>query len=121
MNGDRVELRGLRLLGRCGAGAPERAVAQPLEIDLDVVADLAPAGRSDVLADTVDYAALCDTVAAAVAAGPVALLERLAQGIADALLAEDERIEAVVVTVRKLRPPVPHDLASAGARLTRAR
>lgn len=120
MSGECIELRGLRVLARCGAGARERAVPQPLEIDVDVVADLAPAGRSDSLTDTVDYGKLCDVVAAA-AARPVALLEHLAQGIADALLDEDRRIGAVVVTVRKLRPPVPHDLASAGVRLTRAR
>ena len=121
MSGERIELRGLRLLGRCGASDSERAVPQPLDVDVDVVADLAPAGHSDSLADTVDYGVLCDIVAAVVAGGPAALLERLAQGIADALLASDERIEAVVVTVRKLRPPVPHDLASAGVRLTRVR
>lgn len=121
MSGECIELRGLRVLGRCGAGARERAVPQPLEIDLDVVADLAPAGRSDALTDTVDYGNLCDVVARVVAARPVALLERLAQGIADALLDEDRRIETVVVTVRKLRPPVPHDLVSAGVRLSRRR
>lgn len=121
MNDERIELRGLRLLGRCGAAARERDVPQPLEVDLDVVADLGPAGRSDALGDTVDYGGVCDIVAGAVAAAPVALLEHLAHVIADALLAGDRRIEAVVVTVRKLRPPVPHDLASAGVRLSRAR
>ena len=47
------------------------------------------------------------------------LLERLATRIADDVLAVDLRIAAVTVTVRKLRPPVPLDLASAGVRVTR--
>ena len=39
------------------------------------------------------------------------LLERLAARIADDVLALDPRITSVTVTVRKLRPPVPADLA----------
>ncbi len=47
------------------------------------------------------------------------LLERLATRIADDTLAVDARITSVTVTVRKLRPPVPADLASAGVTITR--
>lgn len=116
-----IELRGLRVLGRCGADAAERSEPQPLEIDLDVAADLTQASRSDDLADTVDYGPLCDAMAAAVEGEPVALLEHLARRVADAVLSADGRIAAVTVVLRKLRPPVPHDLASAGIRLTRLR
>ena len=55
---DVIELRGLQVVGICGALPEERERAQPLEIDLDVEADLAPAGWSDVLADTIDYGVL---------------------------------------------------------------
>lgn len=118
---DTVELRGLRLLARLGVLPEERERAQPVEIDLDLVVDLQDAARSDALADTVDYGALCDRVAEVVAAGHVDLLERLAQVVAQAALACDDRVEAVTVAVRKLRPPVPHPLDSAGVRVTRAR
>lgn len=121
MTADRIELRGLRVLARCGAGNEERATPQPLEVDLDVVADLAPAGRSDRLADTVDYGAVCRAVAQAATAAPVALLEHLAERLAAAVLDGDQRVEAVTVSVRKLRPPVPEHLASAGVRVHRGR
>ncbi|MBN2624510.1 MAG: dihydroneopterin aldolase [Acidimicrobiales bacterium] len=118
---DRIELRGLRLAGRVGVLDFERAQDQPLEVDLDLTVDLAAAGASDALADTVDYGAVCEQVAATVAAGHTALLERLAAGIADAVLALDGRIAAVEVCVRKLRPPVPHDLSTSGVRIVRGR
>ncbi len=121
MTADRIELRGLRVLAHCGAGAEERERLQPLEIDIDVVADLAPAGRSDFLGDTVDYGRLCQAVVESATARPVALLEHLAERLAAAVLDGDQRVEAVTVAVRKLRPPVPHDLASAGVRVHRAR
>jgi dihydroneopterin aldolase len=118
---DRIELRGLRVVGRVGVLDLERSQDQPLEVDLDLHVDLAPAGASDELADTVDYGAVCAQVATTVGEGHVDLLERLTARIADAVLAFDGRIAAVDVTVRKLRPPVPHDLATSGVRLVRAR
>jgi dihydroneopterin aldolase len=116
---DLIELRGLRLSGICGALAEERERPQPLEIDLDVAVDLTPAGRSDSLADTVDYSALLDDVERVVAAGTPVLLEHLAERIAAAVLAH-ERVDAVTVAVRKLRPPVPQQLATTGVRIHRS-
>ncbi len=115
---DRIELRGLRVLGTHGVLPEEQARAQPFEVDLDLEADLRPAGRSDELADTVDYGALAEQVAAVVSGERHALLERLAARIADTVL-DDRRVTSVTVTLRKLRPPVALDLASAGVRVVR--
>jgi dihydroneopterin aldolase len=119
--GDRIELRGLRVVGRCGVLPEEIERGQPLEVDLDVVTDMAAAGVSDDLSDTVDYGAICAAVERAITDGHVQLLEFLAGKLADAVLAVDGRISAVEVTVRKLRPPVPQHLATSGVRVTRLR
>jgi 7,8-dihydroneopterin aldolase/epimerase/oxygenase len=118
---DRIELRGLRVMARVGVLPHEKEADQPLELDLDLLVDLAAAGASDALAATVDYGAVCDAAVAAVRKGHVELLERLAAGVADAVLAADGRIAGVELAVRKLRPPVPHDLASSGVRIVRSR
>jgi 7,8-dihydroneopterin aldolase/epimerase/oxygenase len=118
---DRIELRGLRVLARIGVLPSERQQDQPLDIDVDLVVDLAAAGASDDLADTVDYGAVCEAVQAAAAQQHVDLLERLAEVVAEAVLAVDERVVAVDLAVRKLRPPVPHDLATSGVRVVRTR
>ena len=118
---DVIELRGLRVSGIVGVLAHERTQVQPLDIDLDVVADLAPAGASDDLADTIDYGALCAVAEEVVATTEFALLEALAERIATSLLAADTRIEAVTVSVRKLRPPVAQQLSTSGVRITRSR
>ncbi len=117
---DRIELRGLRTLGICGVLPEEQARPQPLEVDLDVEADLAAAGASDALEDTVDYGALCSVVERVVSAERFSLLERLAARVAEVVLADD-RVEAVTVSVRKLRPPVPQQLATSGVRIVRRR
>ena len=119
---DLLELRGLRLVALVGALPEERTRAQPLEVDLDVEADLSVAGASDHLSDTVDYGALCELVVRTIrGGGHTALLEALAERTAQAVLAADERITGVTVWVRKVRPPVPQDLATSGVRVTRRR
>ncbi|HYX45118.1 MAG TPA: dihydroneopterin aldolase [Acidimicrobiales bacterium] len=115
---DRIELRGLRVLGICGALPEEKNRPQPLEVDLDLEVDLAPAGQTDALPDTVDYGALARAAARVASTERFTLLERLAQRIVDEVGA-DPRVESVTVGVRKLRPPVPVDLATAGVRITR--
>ena len=117
---DLIELRGLRALGICGALPEERERAQPLEVDLDVVADLSVAGRSDALEDTVNYGELADAIDRVITTERFTLLERLAERLTEVLLAVDGVVE-VTVAVRKLRPPVPQQLATSGVRITRGR
>ena len=120
--GDRIELRGLRVVGTHGVLVEEQERAQPFEVDLDLDVDLRPAGVSDALADTVDYGAVADVVAATVS-GPrsYALLEALAWHVADAVLDVDHRIRGVTVGLRKLRPPLAVDIDTVGVRVARTR
>ena len=119
--GDLIELRGLRLTGVVGVLPHEQAQAQPLELDLDLHADLSPAGASDHLGDTIDYGAVCDAVDRAVVTTSFKLLEALGARIADDVLALDPRLQAVTVWVRKLRPPVAQQLDTSGVRISRSR
>ncbi len=117
-NGDRIELRGLRLSAFCGVLPEEKARRQPFEVDLDVHADLSAPASSDDLADTVDYGSLTTSVAAVAADERFDLMERFAGRIAEVVLAIDG-VDAATVVVRKLRPPVPEDLATSGVRIHR--
>ncbi|HZU72338.1 MAG TPA: dihydroneopterin aldolase [Acidimicrobiales bacterium] len=120
MGGDRIELRGLRVLGTHGVLPEEQWRPQPFEVDLVLGLDLAPAAATDDLVDTVDYGALVDLVTRLVGSGHFSLLEALAGAIADAVLS-DARVEQAEVAVRKLRAPVPADIGSVGVRLVRRR
>jgi dihydroneopterin aldolase len=118
---DRIEIRDLRVTGVHGVLAEERERAQPFAIDIVAWVDMSAAQQSDELADTVDYGALAQTAADVVGGRSYRLLEALAGRLASALLIADGRLEAVEVTVRKLRPPLPLDVGSTGVRVRRAR
>lgn len=119
--GDRIQVQGLRVLCHVGVPAEERAIAQPVEIDLELEVDVAAAAESDLVADTVDYGAVSVAVADAVTSGEYHLLERVASVVAETAFVVDERVRGAIVTVRKLRPPVPLDVASTGVRIHRSR
>ena len=118
--GDRIALRGLRAWGRHGVFGDERARGQEFLVDLTVALDLREAAARDDLGGTVDYGALARRVVDLVEGEPVALLETLAQRIADACLAEP-RVAEVEVTVHKPRAPMPVPFADVAVTISRAR
>jgi len=112
-----ILVTGLEVLGTHGVLPEEQTRAQPFGVDLELEVDLGPAGASDDLADTIDYAAVIAVTVRIVETERFQLLERLATRIAEACR-KDERVTAVTVTVRKLRPPVPASLDHVGVRVT---
>ena len=117
---DRVTLRGLRGFGRHGVLPHERRDGQSFVVDVAIGLDTRKAAASDDLTDTVDYGGLAEAVVRTVEGECFSLLERLAERIAEGLL-DDQRVRSVTVAVRKLRPPVAVDMATAGVRITRQR
>lgn len=117
---DRIRLRGIEGLGRHGVFAFEREQAQPFVVDLDLVVDLAPAGSTDALEDTVDYGGLVDRVRAEIEGEPRNLIESLAERIAGFCL-EDSRVLRAVVTVHKPKAPVTGKVADVAVSIDRSR
>lgn len=120
MASDRILLRGLRVMAYCGVLDEEQARRQPFEINADVIADVAAAGQTDDLNDTINYGILGENIAALVETERFALLEYFAQQVADLLLA-DQKATEVEVEILKLRPPMAQDLAASGVRIVRSR
>jgi dihydroneopterin aldolase len=115
---DTIILSGIRALGAHGVLPEEQARPQPFEVDVELSVDLGAAGRSDVLSDTIDYDGLAQRVVEIVESGGLSLLEALASRIATACQT-DPRVTAVVVTVKKLRPPVPVHVDHVAVRIER--
>jgi len=101
----RIVIAGLRELGVHGVLPEEQTRPQPFEVDVELTVDFSSAGETDALEDTVDYAAVSEAISRVVRSERYQLLERLATRIAE-VCRTDDRVTGVVVTVRKLHPPV---------------
>jgi len=115
---DRIDITGLTVTTVVGALPHEREIAQPLRIDVSVVVDLRDAGRSDELGDTVHYGLVTEQVAAIAREHKDVLLERLADRMAEVVIGFD-RVEAVELTVTKLRPPIGEHVETTSVRIRR--
>jgi 7,8-dihydroneopterin aldolase/epimerase/oxygenase len=113
---DWIEIHGLRVVAICGVLAEERTRAQPLSVDLDVEVFADTAATSDEVSDTADYAELCDVAVAALVRARPKLLEAACEVVGRAVLDAEPKVLSVTVAVKKLHPPVPHDLASVAVR-----
>jgi dihydroneopterin aldolase len=115
---DTIVLEGLRVECIVGDLPHERTFPQELFLDMALTCDLAPAGASDLLSDTVNYVAVIDAVRQTLIEAKCQMIERAAQLAVEATFAVDSRVLAVEVTVRK-----PHALPGvvAGVRIYRER
>jgi dihydroneopterin aldolase len=117
---DTIVLTGLRARGRHGVYEFERASGQEFVVDVSLEVDLAPAGRSDDVVDTVHYGELAEKLIAVVIGEPVHLIETLASRLADVCLA-DGRVSAATVTVHKPQAPIPHEFSDVAVTIRRVR
>lgn len=101
-----------------GVSPAEKETGRRFEVDCILSVDLAQAGKSDELTDTVDYAAVYDKVANLVQNRSFALLEGLATGIATEILDAFPVIE-VTIRVRKLIPPISGQIECIEVEVTR--
>jgi dihydroneopterin aldolase len=118
---DRILIRGLVCFGRHGVYAAERELGQRFVVDADLEVELAPAGRSDDVADTVDYAAVCAELRAEVEGPPRATLEAVAERLAAGVLARHARVAAVRVALHKPHAAVGSVVGSLGVEIVRRR
>ncbi|HSN06416.1 MAG TPA: dihydroneopterin aldolase [Candidatus Angelobacter sp.] len=102
---DLVAVRGISARGFHGVLEHERRDGQTFVVDVGLAVDTRAAAAADELALTVDYGGVAARVVAAIEGEPVALVETLAQRIADSVLAVDG-VAAVEVTVHKPEAPV---------------
>lgn len=112
-----ISVEGLRLRGRCGVTAEERALGQTLVFDVRLVPSSCRGAASDLLEDTLDYGRVVELVSATVAGADFQLLERLATVVADRLW--QPGLDELVVCVRKLDPPVAAPVEAAVVELVR--
>jgi dihydroneopterin aldolase len=117
---DRITLQKMVFVGHHGLTEEERLRPQPLEVDVELHLNLQPAGLDDDIAKTADYGRAYDICRELVESTNFMLLEAIAEGIAQELLAAFA-IDRVAVRIRKTQVPITGLLDYAEVEILRAR
>ena len=103
---DWIRLTQIRCYGFTGFLPEEQVLGQWFEVDVAMQVAVRSAGLSDRIDETLDYRSVIDRVQTLVKTSRFALVERLAQAIADSIL-EESQVQEVQVQLHKLHAPIP--------------
>lgn len=104
---DKIYLNHLQFYANHGLLSEETALGQRFNIDVALYLDLASAGKSDFMADSVSYADVYTVIEdIVVAEPPVKLLEHLAHKLATRILEQFSLVDEVMIKVTKPDPPI---------------
>lgn len=121
MNGsDLIEVRGLKVSGRIGVTADERAHEQPLVISVAARMDTRAASTTDDLTATLDYEDLVRQISKIVQSEEYKLVESLADRLARHVL-EHRFVQDVWVRIAKTAAPLDEDVDEVAVEITRSR
>ncbi len=115
---DVIRIGGMSFYGYHGVTAAEKETGRTYEVDCELEVDLAEAGHTDQLSDTIDYGEVYELVRTTVEGTAFALLEGLATALAIKIL---DRFPAYRVTlkVRKMTPPIAGHIKFIEVEITR--
>ena len=116
---DKIFLNGMRFYGYHGALPAENEIGQVFVVDVTLAVDLAEAGESDRVEDTVHYGEVFEHVKTIMEGEPVNLLEHLAERIAKRINSQYNRVLETKVKITKENPPIPGHYDGVGIEITR--
>lgn len=113
---DVVFVKGLKVEAVIGVYEWERAITQPLLLDIALETDVSQAALSDEVKDALNYKAVCDDVSNWCQTIEAKLLEHLAGQLADKLLAS---YPCQKVTLSVAKPTAIQQADAVGVQITR--
>ncbi len=103
---DCIRIVNMTFYGHHGVEKSERELGGRFAVDVELYLDLEPAGSTDDLSKTVDYKAVYTLVRNVESARNYQLVEALAHDVAEGILDNFQKVDEVVVRVRKQSVPL---------------
>ena len=113
---DTIFISELKVKTKLGVPAWERMVAQTIILDIEICYDLSAAGKSDAIADTIDYGAVVARIQATLKESSFQLVEALAEHICQLILSE---FGALNVRIKVSKPGILGGLKALGVVIER--
>ncbi|MBD5781433.1 dihydroneopterin aldolase [Pelagicoccus sp. NFK12] len=118
---DTVFLEGIELFGFIGVLEDEKRNGQTFYIDVELGVDLRKAGRSDILAQTVNYAEVFALAEQLMDEARCDLIESYAEQLSEEIFSYFDLVQEVSVTVRKPEAPIDGKFRAVGITIRRER
>lgn len=116
---DKIRIQGLEIFARHGVLPEEKSLGQRFLLNAELTLDLREAGRTDNLAKSVDYAAVCHFMKTFFEEHPCSLIEAAAEQLAQALLLSFSPLEEVRLEVEKPWAPIGLPLQTVSVEIRR--
>jgi dihydroneopterin aldolase len=114
---DKVYINGLVLYTLIGVYEFERHAKQRIIVDIEMSTDLQVSGKSDNVADTLDYGKVAECLAFIADSTSYQLLEALGEHMATAILTE---FRPTSITLRINKPDILKNVSGVGISITRS-
>ena len=111
-----IHLHKLAFFAHHGLHDEEAVTGTNFEIDADVQIDMS--GKITSIHQTLNYTAVYDVIKKNME-HPVALLETLAQQMAEEIYSLDNRIKVINIRINKLHPPIKNFMGAVGVSYTK--
>ncbi len=118
---DKIIVKDLKLFCYHGVNAEEKVDGQNFIFDIEAFMNLDLPCKTDNVNDTVSYAKIIKTVRRVAQSEKNDLLEYVSQRVADALFEEFEKIEKLVITLKKPEAPIKAEFDYVAVQIERTR
>ncbi len=115
---DTIFISELKVQTKLGVPEWERMAPQTIILDIEIGYDLAPAGKSDAIADTIDYGAVVRRIRETLTEHSFQLVEALAEHICQLILRE---FGAPNVKIKVAKPAILPGLKALGVVIERSK
>lgn len=104
---EKIVMKNLGFYAYHGAMSEENVLGQKFFLDVELICDIAEAGYSDDVLDTVHYGEVYETIKNVMENERYDLIEKVAQRIIDDIFEKFEKVKEIEVAVKKPEAPVP--------------
>ena len=118
---DKIIVKDLKLFCYHGVNPEEKVDGQNFIFDIEAFMNLDLPCKTDNVNDTVSYVKIIKTVRRVAQSEKNDLLEYVSQRVADALFEEFEKIEKLVITLKKPEAPIKADFDYVAVQIERTR
>ena len=116
---DQIKIENLKVFAYHGVYESEREKGQNFFVNATLYTDLTDASREDDVEYTTDYASVCQTIKDEMTLKTYSLIETAAERVAQSILVNFPKIDAVDIEVKKPQAPVPMEFDSISVKISR--